>query len=163
MAASDIHVHDAPRQADLDRCVHCGLCLNNCPTYRELGVEMDSPRGRIYQMVQVATGAAEINPSYIEHLDLCLACRGCETACPSGVQYGRLIEAARAQIEDNIERPWHVKLLRSLVFENLLPSRTSLKFLGAALYLYRASGLQALARSSGLLKLMGQLGRAEQL
>ena len=97
MAASDVQVHDAPKQADLDRCVHCGLCLNNCPTYRELGVEMDSPRGRIYQMVQVATGAAEINPSYIEHLDLCLACRGCETACPSGVQYGRLIEAARAR------------------------------------------------------------------
>ena len=68
MAASDVQVHDAPKQADLDRCVHCGLCLNACPTYRELGVEMDSPRGRIYQMVQVATGEAKINPSYIEHL-----------------------------------------------------------------------------------------------
>ncbi len=86
---------DAPQQKDLDKCVHCGLCLNACPTYRELGVEMDSPRGRIYQMVQVATGQTAINPTYIEHMDLCLGCRACETACPAGVEYGKLIEAAR--------------------------------------------------------------------
>src|SRR5687768_1049379 len=90
---------DGPRQKDLDKCVHCGLCLNACPTYRELGLEMDSPRGRIYQMIQVASGASPIGPSYIEHIDLCLACRGCETACPSGVPFGRLVEGARAQIE----------------------------------------------------------------
>ena len=85
-----------PKQFDLDRCVHCGLCLNACPTYRELRVEMDSPRGRIYQMVQVSNGAP-ITESYQEHIDLCLACRACETACPSGVEYGRLVEAARAE------------------------------------------------------------------
>ena len=96
---------DKPQQVDLDRCVHCGLCLNACPTYRELGVEMDSPRGRIYQMVQVANGAP-ITESYKEHIDLCLACRGCESACPSGVQYGRLIEAARSEIENKTERGW---------------------------------------------------------
>src|SRR5215210_4164418 len=89
---------DAPQQFDLDKCVHCGLCLNACPTYRELGLEADSPRGRVYQMVQVSTGAAPISESYKHHIDLCLACRGCESACPSGVQYGRLVEAARAQI-----------------------------------------------------------------
>jgi glycolate oxidase iron-sulfur subunit len=167
MAVSELRVMngsaDAPKQADLDRCVHCGLCLNSCPTYRELGVEMDSPRGRIYQMVQVASGAAEINPSYIEHLDLCLACRGCETACPSGVQYGRLIEAARAQIENTVRRPWHVRLLRNFVFNELLPSRTALQIAGAGLWAYQASGLQKLARASGLMKVMGKLGRAEQL
>ncbi len=86
------------------KCVHCGLCLNACPTYRELRVEMDSPRGRIYQMTQVANGAP-ITESYIEHIDLCLACRGCETACPSGVKYGRLVEAARADIEQRVKRP----------------------------------------------------------
>lgn len=161
MAASNLQ--DAPKIADLDRCVHCGLCLNNCPTYRENGLEMDSPRGRIYQMVQVVTGKAEINPSYVEHLDLCLACRGCETACPSGVQYGRLIEAARAHIEANVERPWHVRFLRNLVFNGILPSRTALKFAGTGLYVYQASGLQKLVRASGLLKLMGSLGRAEQI
>lgn len=154
---------DAPKGADLDKCVHCGLCLNACPTYRELGLEMDSPRGRIYQMVQVATGLAEITPSYVEHLDLCLACRGCESACPSGVPYGRLIEAARAEIEAQVDRPWQERLLRRFVFERLLISRRWLKAAGALLYLYQASGLQRLARGSGLLKLAGKLGRIERL
>src|SRR6476661_10758329 len=117
MAGSDrVHYHDAPKQSDLDRCVHCGLCLNACPTYRELGVEMDSPRGRIYQMVQVATGAAEISESYKEHLDLCLACRACETACPSGVPYGRIIETARASLRPIRARSWSERLLDRLVF-----------------------------------------------
>jgi glycolate oxidase iron-sulfur subunit len=165
MAASEVHTHshDAPRQVDLDRCVHCGLCLNNCPTYRELGVEMDSPRGRIYQMVQVATGESQINPAYIEHLDLCLACRGCETACPSGVQYGRLIEAARADIEANVKRPWHVRAIRSLVFHGLLPSPFALQMAGTGLALYQKSGLQSLVRKSGILNLFGKLGRVEKL
>ena len=83
--------------------MHCGLCLNACPTYRELGLEMDSPRGRIYQMAQVANGAP-ITPSYMQHIGLCLACRGCESACPSGVPYGRMVEDARAQIEAQRER-----------------------------------------------------------
>ncbi|HUS06852.1 MAG TPA: heterodisulfide reductase-related iron-sulfur binding cluster [Bryobacteraceae bacterium] len=164
MAASETrHFHDAPRQKDLDRCVHCGLCLNACPTYRELGVEMDSPRGRIYQMVQVATGQAKINPDYILHLDLCLACRGCETACPSGVEYGRLIEAARAEIVQNTPASLRTRLIRSAVFKHLLPSRSNLKLAGAMLYLYQASGLQKLVRSSGILELLGPLGKAERL
>jgi glycolate oxidase iron-sulfur subunit len=164
MAASDTtHFHDAPRQVDLDRCVHCGLCLNACPTYRELGVEMDSPRGRIYQMVQVSTGQVAINPDYIEHLDLCLACRACETACPSGVQYGRLIEAARAEIVQKTPASFGTKVIRSAVFKHLLPSRTNLKMAGALLYLYQSSGLQKLVRSSGILKLFGAMGKAEKL
>src|SRR5579871_1522799 len=122
-----------PRQFDLDRCVHCGLCLNACPTYRELGVEMDSPRGRIYQMVQVANGAP-ITKSYEEHIGLCLACRGCETACPSGVQYGRLVEAARAEIEAKVRRPWPVRLFRKFIFGHVLPSRRWLTAAGAMLY-----------------------------
>ncbi|HYL34665.1 MAG TPA: heterodisulfide reductase-related iron-sulfur binding cluster [Bryobacteraceae bacterium] len=150
MAVSELVSADQPQQADLDRCVHCGLCLNACPTYRELRVEMDSPRGRIYQMAQVAAGAA-ITPSYIEHIELCLACRGCETACPSGVRYGRLVEAARAQIETQIQRPWHARRLRSFFFRKLLPSRLNLGILGTALYLYQASGLQWLVRVLGFL------------
>ncbi len=136
---------DAPKQADLDKCVHCGLCLNACPTYRELHVEMDSPRGRIYQMVQVSNGAP-ITEAYIGHIDLCLACRACETACPSGVEYGRLVEAARADIEHRVRRPLGARLLRNLVFERLLPSRTLLRLAGSALYVYQASGLQKLVR-----------------
>ena len=134
-------VSDAPRQADLDKCVHCGLCLNACPTYRELRVEMDSPRGRIYQMVQVA-GGAPISEAYQEHIDLCLACRACETACPSGVQYGRLIEAARAQIEHNIRRPLATRLLRYLVFERILPSPVALRIAAFGLRIQQASGLK---------------------
>jgi glycolate oxidase iron-sulfur subunit len=153
-------VSDAPQQIDLDKCVHCGLCLNACPTYRELGVEMDSPRGRIYQMVQVANGAP-ITEAYKEHIDLCLACRGCETACPSGVKYGRLIEAARSDIEDRIRRPFFARVARKLVFDYLLPSRTLLKMAGAGLWLYQRSGLQRLIRASGILK--GNLGQVESL
>ncbi len=172
MAASELPVFppvlpgrhpEAPRAADLDKCVHCGLCLNNCPTYRELGVEMDSPRGRIYQMVQVATGQVEMSPSYFEHLDLCLACRGCESACPSGVPYGRLIEAARAEIEAAKERPWAERKFRDFVFDRLLVSRGWLKAAGALIYLYEATGLRRLARGSGLIKLFGKLGRIEHL
>jgi glycolate oxidase iron-sulfur subunit len=150
MTSHTVSAFDKPQQSDLDRCVHCGLCLNACPTYRELHVEMDSPRGRIYQMVQVSGGAA-ISPSYIEHIDLCLACRGCETACPSGVQYGRLVEAARAEIETQIKRPWRERLLRWLVFRKLLPSRWNLEIAGALMYMYQASGLKRLAALPGFL------------
>jgi len=164
MAGSELNVFiDKPQQKDLDRCVHCGLCLNACPTYRELGVEMDSPRGRIYQMNQVANGLAPVGESYIQHLALCLACRACETACPSGVQYGRLIEAARADIESKIERPASVRFLRWVVFGNLLASPTLLRITAVLLWCYQTLGLKKLARSSGALKLFGKLGRLEQL
>jgi glycolate oxidase iron-sulfur subunit len=164
MAVSEtLHPVDKPQGFDLDKCVHCGLCLNACPTYRELGVEMDSPRGRVYQMVQVSEGRAAITPAYLEHIGLCLACRGCESACPSGVQYGRLVEAARAQIEAEVPRPWHERLLRKAVFEGLLPSRPALRLVGAVLYAYQTTGVQRFLRSSGLLKLMGRMGRAEAI
>jgi glycolate oxidase iron-sulfur subunit len=158
---SDKPGFDKPRQADLDRCVHCGLCLNACPTYRELGVEMDSPRGRIYQMAQVAAGSP-VTDSYREHIDLCLACRGCESACPSGVQYGRLVEAARAEIETVTKRPWAVRALRHFVFRKLLPSPALLTAAGAGLWLYQATGLQKLVRLTGLANLLG-LGPREAL
>ena len=88
------HTYDLMRQ-----CIHCGFCLPTCPTYAVLGVEMDSPRGRIYQMQAVAEGRMEISPEFVNHMYCCLGCRACETACPSGVQFGKLIEAAREQIQ----------------------------------------------------------------
>ena len=154
--------HAGPAQRDLDKCVHCGLCLNACPTYRELGVEMDSPRGRIYQMNQVHNGAP-ISPAYIEHLDLCLACRGCETACPSGVPYGRMIEAARVQIRREAKQSWAARFVKTLVFEHLLPSRTALQFAGAALFLYQATDLQRFLRATRVLRLFGRLANIEAL
>ncbi len=153
---------EGPSQADLDKCVHCGLCLNACPTYRQLGLEMDSPRGRIYQMNAVANGAP-ITDSYTEHLDLCLACRGCETACPSGVPYGRMIEAARAEIENHRKRSLWNRAARKLMFEKLLPSPAALQLAGAALYVYQISGLQRLARATGILKLFGRFANLEAL
>jgi glycolate oxidase iron-sulfur subunit len=123
---------------------------------------MDSPRGRIYQMVQVANGAP-ITEAYQEHIGLCLACRGCETACPSGVQYGRLVEAARAQIEASVRRPLAVRLMRRFIFGRVLPSHGWLTVAGSLLYLYEASRLKALVRAMGFLKLLGRLGDLEAL
>ncbi len=151
-----------PSQFDLDKCVHCGLCLNACPTYRELGLEMDSPRGRVYQMVQVANGAP-ITDSYREHIDLCLACRGCESACPSGVPYGRMVEDARAELETQAVRGWFASKLRKFAFVYLLQSRAALSVAGTLLYLFEVSGLKALARGLGQLKMLGRLGDLQQL
>ena len=149
---------DAPLEADLRKCVHCGLCLNACPTYRELGLEMDSPRGRIYQMVEVAEGRSPISDDYIEHIELCLACRSCETACPSGVQYGRLIEGALAQIEAVAHRSIPQRFVRWLVYSRLLRSPPMLKTAGLGLLLYQRSGLDRMLRKSGFLKSLGRLG-----
>jgi glycolate oxidase iron-sulfur subunit len=122
---------------------------------------MDSPRGRVYQMVQVANGGP-ISASYIEHIGLCLACRGCESACPSGVPYGRMVEDARAQIEAQVHRGWLTRQVRRLGF-GILQSRAALTFAGTLLYLYQASRLKALVRALGFLKLLGRLGDVEQL
>ena len=151
-----------PTQFDLDKCVHCGLCLNACPTYRELGLEMDSPRGRVYQMVQVSEGAP-ITPAYLEHIGLCLACRGCESACPSGVPYGRMVEQARAEIEARIPRGRLARWLRAFLFGQLLQSRALLSIAGTLLYLYEVSGLKTLARGLGLMRMLGRLGNVAQL
>jgi len=151
-----------PRQFDLDRCVHCGLCLNACPTYRELGLEMDSPRGRVYQMVQVAEGAP-ITPAYLEHIGLCLACRGCESACPSGVRYGKMVEDARAEIQARAKRRWWAEWLQRFCLGYVLQSRTALTVAGTLLYLYERTGLKTLIRGMGFLNLVGTLGNIAQL
>src|SRR5689334_5784029 len=123
---------------------------------------MDSPRGRVYQMVQVSDGAP-ITPSYREHIDLCLACRGCESACPSGVRYGRMVEDARAELEAHTHRGWFARKLRRLIFVRLLQSRGALSVAGTLLYLFEVSGLKALARGVGQLGLLGRLGDLQQL
>ena len=97
---------DKPEYADYSRCVHCGLCANNCPTYRLWGQEADSPRGRIRQMALVDQGRLELGEAFVTHIDRCLNCRNCETVCPSGVEYGKILELARAQIEQKYKRPF---------------------------------------------------------
>jgi glycolate oxidase iron-sulfur subunit len=110
----------AGRAADeiLRKCVHCGFCLATCPTYQILGDELDSPRGRIYQIKQVLEGSPATRNTQL-HLDRCLTCRSCETTCPSGVQYGRLVDIGRAVVDSQVERPWHERALRWLLREGL--------------------------------------------
>ncbi len=138
----------------VDRCVHCGLCLAYCPTFSELGTEMDSPRGRIVLVKSLAVGRITLTDSAAAHLDLCLGCRACETVCPSGVPYGQLIEAARAEIER--QRPGGPlrRLFRWLNFSVLLAHPTLLRLAAAGLRFYQVSGLRRLARASGLLRLL---------
>ncbi len=162
------HSYDLMRQ-----CIHCGFCLPTCPTYAVLGVETDSPRGRIYQMQAVAEGRLGITNDFVEHMYCCVGCRACETACPSGVQFGKLIEAAREQIqltsqttdivsEDGMptqtrsEQVAH-QILRRFFFDAMLPSRLVLSLVFSGLKLYQRSGLQSLVLRSGLLDAVNNL------
>jgi glycolate oxidase iron-sulfur subunit len=153
---------DRPEYEDYGRCIHCGMCLNHCPTYRLWGLEADSPRGRIRQMVLVDQGRLELGDAFVRHIDRCLDCRACETACPSGVEYGKLVEAARAQIEQNYRRPLASRLARSLVLRNLLPYPRRIAAAARLLRFYQRSGMQSLARTSGALRLLG-LAERERL
>jgi glycolate dehydrogenase iron-sulfur subunit len=153
---------EAPAWDYYSKCIHCGLCLNSCPTYRELGVEMDSPRGRIYQIIQVESGRLPLGESFVRHIELCLDCRACETACPSGVEYGRLVESARGQIESYYRRPWPERFLRRLFFVHLLPHQGRLAAAGKLFRFYQRSGAEKLAL--GALKLFpGRLARLARL
>jgi glycolate oxidase iron-sulfur subunit len=145
--------YHAPSNELIEKCVHCGFCLPVCPTYVLWGQEMDSPRGRIYLMKLAGDGATDMNPNWVSHFDSCLGCMACMTACPSGVDYGKLIEATRAQIERNTPRSSSEKRHRHFLFETFTnPER--LKRLRLPLLLYQKSGFQAVVRASGLLNFL---------
>ena len=124
-------------------CVHCGLCLEACPTYVLTRAEMDSPRGRIYLMKALAEGTLELDSDAVRHLDLCLECRGCETACPSGVHYGKLIEQTRVYVERNYRRSLIVRL-RNWTIGELFPYPTRMRILLAPLRIADRLGLRPL-------------------
>jgi len=153
--ASNFKPGEKPTWELYSKCVHCGLCLDNCPTYRALGTEMDSPRGRIYQMLQVDSGRLALADAFVTHIDRCLGCLNCQTACPSGVQYGHLLESTRSQIEQNYERPWLGRKLREHFYAKVLPSFAKLSSSAKLIRFYQRSGLRSLARATGILNLLG--------
>ncbi|MBI2884313.1 MAG: 4Fe-4S dicluster domain-containing protein [Candidatus Methylomirabilis oxyfera] len=143
-------------------CIHCGFCLPTCPTYLVLGNEMDSPRGRLYLIRTASEGKIDASDSFAKHMDLCLLCRACETACPSGVQFGFLMETTRGQLERRYQRSAVERRFRDLLlrtFTHLGRLRTLIR----VLRLYQRSGLQRLIRGSGLLSRLGRLSRMEAL
>ena len=154
---------DKPEYEDYSRCVHCGLCANNCPTYRLWGREADSPRGRIKQMALVDQGRLELGESFVLHMDRCLNCRNCETVCPSGVEYGKILELARAQIEQKYKRPLASRIARDFVYRRLLPFPGRIAAAARALKIYQRSGLAAVARATGILRLLGLQDREKLL
>jgi len=158
-AKSSFDAHHPPAPELINQCVHCGFCLPVCPTYVLWGEEMDSPRGRIYLMKMASEGATTLTENWVRHFDACLGCVSCMTACPSGVDYGKLIEATRAQIERLHTRSAGEKLHRELIF-GLFPHPDRLRALRTLLAFYQKSGLQALVRKSGLLKLLPERLRA---
>jgi glycolate oxidase iron-sulfur subunit len=142
--------HHPPSRALVDDCVHCGFCLPTCPTYLLWGEEMDSPRGRIYLMGNVLDGAP-LTPTTVGHFDACLGCMACVAACPSGVQYDRLIEATRAQVERHHPRSRSERLTRAAMFA-LFPYPQRLRALRGPLRAYQASGLSGFLRRRGWLR-----------
>jgi glycolate oxidase iron-sulfur subunit len=150
---SNFDAHKAPETALIEDCVHCGFCLPACPTYVLWGEEMDSPRGRIYMMKKSAQGEAPLDQRFQLHMDNCLGCMACMTACPSGVQYNKLIEDTRAQVERNIPRSTADSLFRSLLFATF-PYVRRLRLLALPMMVYQRSGLQRLLRATGLLRLL---------
>jgi glycolate oxidase iron-sulfur subunit len=154
--------HRPPAPELVGDCVHCGFCLPTCPTYVLWGEEMDSPRGRIYLMKEGLEGEP-MTDSMVQHWDQCLGCMACVTACPSGVQYDKLIEATRAQVERRHERTAKERALRWLIF-SVFPHPRRLRLLRGPLRGYQRAGLDRLVRRTGLLERFApQLAAMESL
>lgn len=152
-----------PRRELLDECVHCGFCLPTCPTYAVTGEEAESPRGRIYLMDLAARGEIGLDEAFGRHMDSCLGCLACVTACPSGVKYGELIESVRPQVERNIPRTLPDRLFRALIFR-LFPYPRRLRIAALGGLLYRRIGLRFLLHRSGVMRrLPARLRAAEAL
>lgn len=162
-ALSNFDAKNPPDPKLIDTCVHCGFCLSTCPSYRVIGKEMDSPRGRIYLMDAINKGEAALNSATVQHFDSCLGCLACVSTCPSGVQYDKLISATRPQIERNYKRSIGERILRSLIF-NLFPYPNRLRLLLPFLYIYQKLNIQKAVRATGWLqKLSPRLAAMESI
>lgn len=143
-----------PDEKELYKCVHCGFCLQSCPTYLSTGLETESPRGRIALMKAVNEGRIGITPNIIKHWDRCIQCRACEVACPSGVPYGNLIEATMSQVKAKRENSILTRLITHLSMNWILPYQARLKFLVKTLRIYQNLGFQWIVRKSSILNLI---------
>jgi len=139
--------NDPPARADLDTCIHCGLCLTACPTYRELKIEPDSPRGRLYLMRGLGEGRIAPSDPLLEHLDNCLGCRACETVCPAGVPYGRLLEETRGQLNRRAVRGTPLRWLGEWVLRAVVPDRGRMSLAADLLRMGQGGPIAALMRS----------------
>jgi glycolate oxidase iron-sulfur subunit len=135
----------------LNKCIHCGLCLQSCPTYAVFGTEMDSPRGRIALMRAASDERIELGDAFAKHINLCLMCRACEQACPSGVQYGTMVETARVAVEKGRNPGAVERFIRWLALRQLMPSQERLRFLAWWMRLYQLLGIQQPVRRLKLL------------
>ena len=144
---------DAPARADINTCIHCGLCLTACPTYRTLKIEPDSPRGRIYLMRGLAEGRVSPDDDLVHHLDQCLGCRACEPVCPAGVPYGRMLEETRGQLARRRPAPGPLAQLGRWVLQRVMPDRERVHFAADLLRLGQSGPMRALM-GSGLRKML---------
>lgn len=154
---------DAPAPEKIGSCVHCGVCLPVCPTYRESRNEASSPRGRIYLMRAISEGRLSISGGFAGEVYSCLACRACETACPAGVRYGDLVERSRAQVEETLPRSIPARLLRWLLLQGLVPHRRRLSWVVRGLRVYQKTGIGEWLGDAGLLDGFLRLKAAESL
>ena len=143
---------DKPDSGELALCVHCGFCLNECPTYLELGVETESPRGRLYLMRALDEGRVDLTPRVQLHFDRCLQCRACETACPSHVPFGRLMESTRADLFQQDRSAPAQSFLWRLIMHGVFPYPERLRALAIGMRVVQRSGLRDALRNSGLLR-----------
>lgn len=150
---------DAPAEDKYSVCVHCGFCLDVCPTYQELGDENHSPRGRVLLIKEAAEGRLPLDESVIDPVFTCLDCRACETVCPSGVQVGSLIETARGQVHQAAAVHGRSGALEKLFLRGVFPHPQRLKALGRLLRFYQRSGLRTVARKSGALRILPAAAR----
>lgn len=139
---------------ELSNCMRCGFCLPACPTFRETGLEAASPRGRIALMKAAVDGHMHADDNLKAQLDLCLGCRACEPACPSGVQYGELVEEAKEALEEHAKHPLWIEWIRGIAFKHLFVNQKRMRLLGGLIRLYQKSGLQLLVRKLGLLRVL---------
>jgi glycolate oxidase iron-sulfur subunit len=153
-----------PNDDILQQCIHCGMCLSTCPTYDLTKLERSSPRGRIRMIRSVARGEMELSQLFAEEMNFCLDCQACETACPAGVKYGRMVEAARVLVDESGYTSKTSLTLKRFALRKIVASRFALKFVSRLLWIYQKSGLQKIIRATGLLKLFSKnLSEIEKL